>query len=292
MTLPGGSIMGHEFSGEIAATGPGVTGWKEGQKVTALPFISCRTCAACLRGETLQCKNIVTTGLGQNAGGYAEYVKIGTQDTIALPDSVNLVEGALVEPLAVGFHAVEMARLEPGANILIIGAGPVGLSVALFARFLGARNIIVSERSERRAAMAAQMGATDCISADGDVISEYRKHAGGAVPDVIFECVGVPGMIEACINMAPRGGRIVVVGVCSKPDNFMPLVAIMKELNLQFVLAYRKKDFELIVDLLAGDRIDPAPMVTDSVGFEQFPDAFEGLRTPDQQCKIMLNPDG
>ena len=290
MTLPGGSVMGHEFSGEVAAIGPGVTGWKEGQKVTALPFISCGDCGPCLRGETLQCRKIVTTGLGQNAGAYAEYVKVGAHDTIALPASVNLVEGALVEPLAVGFHAVEMARLQPGANVLVVGAGPVGLAVTLFSRFLGARNIIVSEKSARRMEMAGKMGATDCISADGDVISAFRKHSRGAMPDVIFECVGVPGMIQHCVDLAPRGGRIVVVGVCSKPDNFMPLAAIMKEISLQFVLAYRKPDFDLIVDLLARDRIDPTPMVTGAVGFGAFPTAFEALRTPVDHCKVMLDP--
>ena len=290
MTLPAGSVMGHEFAGEVAAIGPDVSGWKEGQLVTALPFISCGGCAACHRGDSLRCTSIISTGLGQNHGAYAEFVRIGTNDTIALPASVNVTEGALIEPLAVGFHAVEMARLSAGANVLILGAGPVGLAVALFARFAGARNIIVSEPSASRAALAAKMGATDAITDRKDIGAQYRKLANGAQPDVIFECVGVPGMIGEAINLAPRGGRIVIVGVCAKPDQFLPLPAIMKELQLQFVLAYRKGDFELIAHLLASDRIDPSPMLTRTVGFDDFPSAFEGLRQPQDQCKIMLDP--
>ncbi len=290
MTLPAGSVMGHEFAGEVAATGPGVTGWKEGQLVTALPFISCGHCAPCHRGDSLHCTKIISTGLGQNPGAYAEFVRVGTNDTIALPASVGVTEGALIEPLAVGFHAVEMARLSAGANILVLGAGPVGLSVALFARFFGARNIIVSEPAPARAALAAKMGATDAITERNDIGGQFRKLANGMPPDVIFECVGVPGMIGEAINLAPRAGRIVIVGVCSKPDQFLPLPAIMKELQLQFVLAYRKRDFELIAHLLASDRIDPAPMLTETVGFDAFPAAFEGLRQPQGQCKIMLDP--
>lgn len=290
MTLPAGSIMGHEFSGEIEAIGRNAgSDWKVGQKVTALPLISCGACAACVRGDGHHCAKMVSIGLGQSSGAYAEYVKVGARDAVLLPASVNLQEGALIEPLAVGYHAVEMAGLRPGANVLILGAGPVGLAVTLFSRFTGARHIIVSERSDGRIAMAARMGATDGVRAGEDVIGQFRKKT-GAVPDVIFECVGVPGMIADCMKMAPRGGKIVVAGVCSKSDTFLPLAGIMKELTLQFVLAYRKRDFDLIAGWMAADRIDAQAMITDTVGFADFPQAFEALRTPSHQCKVMLKP--
>lgn len=291
MTLPGGSIMGHEFSGEVVAVGRNAGAvWKTGQKVTALPVITCGACPPCLRGEIYTCEKASTIGLGQSAGAYAEYVRVGARDSVLLPESVSLQEGALIEPLAVGYHAIEKAEMRPGGNVLIIGAGPVGLAVTLFSRFTGARHIIVSERSPGRAAMAAKFGATDNVDANEDVIAQFRKKT-GTVPDVIFECVGVPGMISDCMKMAPRGGKIVVAGVCSKFDTILPLMGIMKEITLQFVLAYRRRDFDLIAGWLAADRIDALAMVTDTVGFKDFPAAFEALRTPGQQCKVMLKPD-
>lgn len=290
MTLPSGSIMGHEFSGEIAAVGRNAGNWKTGQKVTALPFVSCGACASCIRGDGHHCEKMRTIGLGQISGAYAEYVKVGARDTVLLPASVSLQEGALIEPLAVGYHAVEMSGLRPGENVLVIGAGPVGLAVTLFSRFVGARHIIVSERSDGRAKMAARFGATDCVNANEDVIAQFRQKT-GAMPGIIFECVGVPGMISACMKMAPRGGKVVVAGVCSKPDTILPLMGIMKEITLQFVLAYRKCDFEMIAGWMATDRIDAQAMVTDTVGFADFPQAFEALRTPGHQCKVMLKPD-
>lgn len=291
MTLPGGSIMGHEFSGEIVGVGRGAAGtWKTGQKVAALPVITCGTCPPCLAGEAYTCEKVSTIGLGQSPGAYADYVRVGSRDTVLLPVSVSLQEGALIEPLAVGFHAVEKSDLRPGGSVLVIGAGPVGLAVTLFSRFVGARHIVVSERSPGRAAMAAKFGATEVVDANGDVIGQFRKKT-GTVPDVIFECVGVPGMISDCMKMAPRGGKVVVAGVCSKPDTILPLMGIMKEITLQFVLAYRRRDFDLIAGWIASDRIDALAMVTDTVGFADFPKAFEALRTPSQQCKVMLKPD-
>lgn len=289
-SVPPGSIMGHEFSGEIAAIGRNMDGnWKIGQKVTALPFVSCGACVPCVRGNGHLCEKMRTIGLGQMSGAYAEYVTVGARDTIVLPDSVSLAEGALIEPLAVGYHAVEMSGMRPGANVLIIGAGPVGLAVTLFARFTGARNIIVSERSDSRAAMAARFGATQHVRTGEDPITQFRKYT-GAAPDIIFECVGAPGMIADCMKMAPRGGKILVAGVCSKPDTILPLMGIMKEVTLQFVLAYRKQDFEMIAGWMAAGRIDALAMITDKVGFADFPQAFEALRTPTHQCKVMLEP--
>jgi (R,R)-butanediol dehydrogenase/meso-butanediol dehydrogenase/diacetyl reductase len=175
MTLPGGSVMGHEFSGEIVAVGRNTDGWKVGQKVAAMPVITCGVCPPCVRGEAYACDKVVTVGLGQSSGAYADFVRVGARDTVLLPDSVSLLEGALIEPLEVGYHAVEMSGLRPGGNVLIIGAGPVGLAVTLFSRFVGARHIIVSERSDGRAKMAAKFGATDIVNASEDVMAQFRK---------------------------------------------------------------------------------------------------------------------
>jgi (R,R)-butanediol dehydrogenase/meso-butanediol dehydrogenase/diacetyl reductase len=291
--LPGGTVMGHEFAGEVVEVGPDSKGlWKPGDRLCALPMIGCGRCEPCLRGDPSLCKSMEATGLGQVPGAYAEFVRVGASESLALPESVDFRDGALVEPLAVGLHAVNEAALRSGQNVLVIGAGPVGLAVSLWCRFFGARSVVVSELAEGRRAMAAKFGATDVIDpSSGVVAAEFEKRAGGP-PDVIFECVGVPGLIQQCVMMAPPRSRIVVVGVCTQPDTIIPVLAIVKELTLKFVVAYRKSDFRLTLDMLDRGRIEGRPMITDVVGFEGFADAFEALKHPTTQCKVLLEPSG
>ncbi|MEJ0043047.1 MAG: alcohol dehydrogenase catalytic domain-containing protein [Rhizomicrobium sp.] len=289
MPLPPGAVMGHEFAGEVMEVGKAVTHlWKPGDRVAGFPVICCGEHTPCLnlsgRG---QCAKMVPVGLGASPGGYADYVRIGSGSGYRLPANVSFREGAMVEPLAVGLHAVDMAKLARGATVLVIGAGPVGLATMLWAKFLGARHVIVSEKAEVRKAMAARFGATDAIDPGQPLTPQVEKIAGKA-PDVIFECVGNPGMLMSVMAEAPRGGRIVVAGVCQKPDTIMPLIGIMKELELQFVLGYRPADFDYVIAMIAADRVDVGHMVTDIVDLDGLPAAFEALRKPSHQCKVML----
>lgn len=289
MPLPGGSVMGHEFAGEVMEVGKAVTHlWKPGDRVAGFPVICCGEHTPCINfSQRGTCAKMVSIGLGQSPGGYAEYVRIGSGSGYRLPDSVSFREGAMVEPLAVGLHAVDMAKMARGATVLVIGAGPVGLATMLWAKFLGARHVIVSEKAETRRQMAAKFGATDAIDPSQPLTAQVEKIAGKA-PDIIFECVGVPGLLMNAMAEAPRGGRIVVAGVCQKPDTIMPLMGIMKELEIQFVLGYRPADFDYVIAMIASDRIDVAHMVTDIVDLDGLPAAFEALRKPSHQCKVML----
>ena len=290
MPLALGSVMGHEFAGEVVGVGKAVGDrWKIGDRAAGFPYICCGEHSPCLNFETARgmCGKGISVGLGQSHGAYAEYVRIGASGGYRLPDSVSFREGALVEPLAVGLHAVDMAKMERGATVLVIGAGPVGLSVMLWAKFLGARHVIVSERAENRRAMAAEFGATDAIDPNQPLTEQVQKIAGNG-PSIIFECVGAPGLLNMAMMDAPRGTKIVIAGVCQQPDTIMPLMGIVKELNLQFVLGYRPADFDYVIAMIASGRVDVAPMITDIVGFDALPDAFEALRHPTHQCKVML----
>jgi (R,R)-butanediol dehydrogenase / meso-butanediol dehydrogenase / diacetyl reductase len=290
MPLVLGSVMGHEFAGEIVEVGNAVKGqWTSGRRVAGFPVICCgeqTPCPSLGLGRGL-CGKMLAVGLGQSPGGYAEFVRIGASSAYLIPESVSFREGAMVEPLAVGLHAVDMAKMARGATVLVIGAGPVGLATMLWANFLGARHVIVSERAEVRRQMAAKFGATDVIDANQPLAPQVEKIAGKG-PDVIFECVGVPGLIGQTMMEAPRGCRIVVAGVCQQPDTFMPLMGIVKELELQFVLGYRPADFDYVIAMIASDRIDVGHMVTDIVDLAGLPAAFEALRKPSHQCKVML----
>jgi (R,R)-butanediol dehydrogenase/meso-butanediol dehydrogenase/diacetyl reductase len=290
MPLPAGAIMGHEFAGEVVEVGSAAKGlWKSGDRAAGFPFICCGEHSPCLNfglGRGM-CAKGSPVGLGQMPGAYSEFVRIGAGSGHRLPESVSFREGAMVEPLAVGLHAVDMAKLARGATVLVVGAGPVGLSVMLWANFLGARHVVVSEKAEVRRKMAARFGATDAIDSSQPMTPQVEKIAGRA-PDVIFECVGAPGLIGTTMMEAPRGCRIVVAGVCQQPDTIMPLMGIMKELELQFVLGYRAEDFDYVIAMIASDRVEVAHMVTDIVTLDALPDAFEALRHPSHQCKVML----
>ncbi len=286
-----GRILGHEYVGEIAEVGPEAEGdWQVGDRICALPFIACGRCLPCAAGRFFECANKKVSGV-DDQGGFAEYVTTGCRESILLPDSLDLQTAALVEPLAVGIHAVRIADVKAGSRVMIIGAGPIGLTVALWCRFFGAREVIVSELAQARAELARRMGATAVVQPEPErgaegLLEQFVDTAGGP-PDVIFECVGAPGLLQQCIEMAPYGSKIIPVGVCEQPDAIMPFFGLVKELNIQFAMAYTRDDFETCVAMLADRRIDVAPMITDIVSLDDLPGAFEALKTPTSQCKVL-----
>jgi (R,R)-butanediol dehydrogenase/meso-butanediol dehydrogenase/diacetyl reductase len=259
--------------------------WHEGERVCALPFLGCGRCLACLAGKSFECAEVQLTGL-QVPGGFAEYVTTGEMETLRLPESLALETAALIEPLAVGLHAVRVAGLRAGQRVLITGAGPIGLAVLVWARALGARAVAMSEFAAERRALAARLGADALLDPAQPLAPQFAAAAGGA-PELIFECVGAPGLLAQCVEAAPRHARITMVGVCEQPDSFLPFPALVKELQLRFAIAYTREDFETVIAMLAGGRIDARAMITQVVSLEEMPATFEALRTPTNQCKVL-----
>jgi (R,R)-butanediol dehydrogenase/meso-butanediol dehydrogenase/diacetyl reductase len=280
------SILGHEFCGHVAEVGSGLKDqWEIGDRVTALPFIGCGVCVSCVTGRPFECAQVQLTGMN-SPGGFAEYVKTGASETLKLPDDLAMQSAALIEPLAVGLHAVRIAQLKAGERVLIIGGGPVGLAVSLWCQFFGARDVLVSEMAEQRLALATQLGATGTLTPGATLGEEFGDVSGGA-PDVIFECVGAPGLLQETIEIAPRRSRIVPVGVCEQPDTIVPVLALVKELRLYFAIAYNRDDIETVIAMLGQHRIDATAMITDVVKLDEMPAAFEALRSPTTQCKVL-----
>jgi len=281
-----GLVLGHEFVGTIEALGDGVTGsWAVGEAVCALPFIACAACEACLAGRPFECATQKIIGL-DIPGGFAEYVVTGAAETLKLPPGLSLDSAVLTEPLAVGWHAVSEAKTTAADTVLVMGAGPIGLAVILWCRYVGVKSIIVIEGKPARAQMAKGFGATQLLNPDQDIVAELavlKLH-----PSVVFECTGVPGLIQKGIELAAPRGRVIVVGLFDGEDRFVPQLALVKQLQLIFTIAYTRDDFLNVIEALASGRIDPSPMITRVVSLDDMPGAFESLRDTGSDCKIVV----
>ena len=284
MTYPEGSIPGHEFAGEIVAKGSAVQGLKIGDLVAAQPITGCGQCAACLVGEPKHCPQML--GIGS---AFAEFTRAGWRECIKLPAGLSLSDGALIEPLAVGLHGVAMAQLRPGATVLVVGAGPIGLSAAFWARRLGASRVAVMARTRRHEEHARQMGATHFVTATEDTPGDVARALGGA-PEVVLECVGLPGMIDLSMRSVARKGTVVALGFCSVTDHIGPADFLFKELKLVYANTYSTREFQIVADALDAGAVEPRSMVTQTVSFDALPETFESLRTGSTQCKVMLDP--
>lgn len=286
--LPPDSIMGHEFSGEVAELGSGVTGWREGERVVSLPYASCGTCPACVAGDSMRCPSLRGIGLGQLPGAYAEFVRADPKNLLRIPDGVSFRTAALVEPLAVGLRGVRRSRLAPGGSCVIMGAGPIGLVTLLWARQQGAATVVVSEMAAGRAQLAQRLGAAAVVNpSDGDPAAVLKERS-GAEAALIFECVGVKGTLNAALTMAGTRGEVIVLGVCTDMDEIFPLAAILKELEVKFILGYTPEEFAMALGALADGSIDVQPLITDVIDLAELPATFQRLTRPSTQAKVLL----
>jgi len=280
--MPPGSVLGHEFCGDVVAVGTDARDrWREGQLVAALPIVACGRCRWCLADEPLHCERVDLLGVGGSAGAFAEYVRVGADQSVLLDESVG-DHGAIVEPLAVGLHTVEAAQIRTGDRVLVIGGGNVGAAVTFWCRRLGAAEVVVSDPVASRREAAGLWGATDAHDP-----AEGRPHPGF---DVVIECVGAPGLIQAAIDATAVHGRVVVAGVCTAPDAVVPLTAIMKEVDVRFAVYYRGREFAAAASVLNGGAFDADAFVTGAVGLGGVSGAFARLLAGSDERKVLVRP--
>jgi (R,R)-butanediol dehydrogenase/meso-butanediol dehydrogenase/diacetyl reductase len=282
--LPPGTVLGHEYAGEIVAVGKATERLRVGDRVAVSPHYGCGKCATCLAGEPVWCSRMRLDG-----GGYGEFSLAAERQAVRLPATVSLEDGALVEPLAVGLHGINISGMRPGARVLVIGAGPIGLAVVFWAKRLGAGRIAVTAGSTRRAELALTMGATDFVAPDDDPVGSVNRALGGA-PDIVYECVGVPGMIARSIEHVRTKGTVVVLGLCAQQEAFVPFAAVAKEVRIQTSAFFTHHDYRFAVDVLDRGALEPHAMITDTVSLVELPAAFEALRQRSHQCKVMVRP--
>ena len=286
-----GNVLGHEYAGTVVEVGPGVSGWKVGDRLVALPAKPCGACPACIAGAPQACSAIVAQGFDPRMpGAYAEYATCMAGLAMKIPDGLSDNDAATIEPLAVGLGAWKAASVPPGADVLIIGAGIIGLSVAKWARFFGAGDVGISERVPARLARARRIGAGVVIDATqhADAVAEFKRQT-GRTPTVIFECVGRP-MLEHLIAIAPQGAQLVMAGTGMQPESFTVVSAALKRLRMTFPLAYTADDFPFVQRMIAAGRIAVDGLVTATVSLDDAPAMFELLGQPNDHCKVLITP--
>ena len=271
-------VMGHEFAARVLDVGDNVGNCSPGDVVVSLPIV-------------MDAGGIHAVGYSNDyPGGYAERLVLSDMLTMQVPDGLDPRLAALTEPMAVGLHAVEMSRVDPRHAAVVLGCGPVGLAVIAALRLAGVETIVAADFSAARRRLATTMGATEVVDpSDEPAVAAWRR-VDGRRPLVVFEAVGVPGMLDAAMVDAPRGSQILVVGVCMLPDTIRPMIAVGKELALQFVLGYDPVQFRTTLDRIADGELDVSPMITGEVGLDGVPDAFEALADPDAHAKILVVP--
>jgi threonine dehydrogenase-like Zn-dependent dehydrogenase len=283
--FPAESVLGHEFAGEVVAIGAGVERYKLGDTAAGLAVAGCGRCASCIAGDPMWCEK----GLIPAMGGFGQYTRVRALAAIKLPATLSLEDGALVEPLAVGLHGVTLAALGPGARVLILGSGSIGLGAAFWARRFGATHVLVASRSARSRDHAMRMGAS-CFEEFGEEFPRRVSAALGGAPDVVFECIGVPGMLGMAVDVVRPRGTIVLLGNCMLPDTLVPSLILFKQVRLQGSMVYSRREFEITADALDAGAIEPRSMITDTVPLAALPAAFEALRRPTYQCKTLVEP--
>jgi threonine dehydrogenase-like Zn-dependent dehydrogenase len=290
-------VFGHEFCCEVVEYGPRTPArLKPGTLVCSIP--------ATLLGETVQNIGYSNT----IAGGFAQFMPLADRLLLPVPNGLPPAGAALTEPLAVGWHAVQQARLTPQDVPLVVGCGPVGLAVIAGLAVKNVHPIIAADFSPARRALALKVGADIVVDpAEGSPYETWQQAATpeGYVgtryaqlfgigpkqrPAVIFECVGIPGMIGRIMESAPAGARIVVVGVCMETDRIEPFFGILKQLNIQFVLAYTAQEFAESLHFIAEGKVDVMPLVTGTVGLDGVGEAFAELANPERHAKVMVDP--
>jgi (R,R)-butanediol dehydrogenase/meso-butanediol dehydrogenase/diacetyl reductase len=222
-------------------------------------------------------------------GGYAEFAIATERQCRKLPSTTSLEDGALVEPLAVALHGVMLSGLAPGARVLVMGAGPIGLGTAFWARRRGAAKVAVLDLTTLQSGLAQTMGATAFVTANDDPIAKVNAALGGP-PDVVFECVGRPGIIAQAIEHLRPRGTIVMLGLCTAEDAFIPFRAVSKEARLLTSAFFTMGEYQAALAALDGGEAPPHAMITDTVALTAMPAAFEALRRRTAQCKVMVKP--
>ncbi len=291
---PKGLVMGHEFCGIV--TNPGSRDdLKVGDRVTALPISPCGHCHACRTGNPQYCAETWTYAAGlavTNPGGLAPKMKVRPDMVIKVPDEMSDEEVAMVEPTAVGLHAVHLANIQVGDKVLVVGGGIIGLVSAMLAKKEGASYVALSETNEKRGHKAVELGVVDEFfnATDQNFLQNSMAKTEDGY-DVVIDCSGNAPAVTSAIMTARPGGMVVLVGVSNTPITIPTVVAVLKEVALQGAIAYTKEEFITCIDSIASKQIDVMKFMTKIITLDEVQEAYEDLTSGNtDQIKILVDP--
>lgn len=283
---PKGLVMGHEFCGKVIEPADRED-LKVGDRVTALPISPCGHCEACESENPQYCKETWSHAVGlslDNPGGLASKLSVRSDMVLKVPDNVSDEEAAMVEPAAVGLHAVNLANIKKGDNVLVIGAGVIGLMSAMFAKKAGANIVAISETNRKRIEKGIEINAADEFIYAED-LNKYNDF------DVVIECCGNAAAVSSALTIVKPGGTVVLVGVATGPITIPTVLAVMKELTVKGAIAYTKDEFKECLHLMEMKEIDVLKFLSEIVGLKDVQASYEKLTSGNSDAiKIMVDP--
>jgi (R,R)-butanediol dehydrogenase / meso-butanediol dehydrogenase / diacetyl reductase len=278
--------MGHEFSGVIQEI-RGESSFAAGDRVVIEPTLSCGGCEACMAGQFHVCKTLKLIGIDHN-GGFAEYAAVPIHRLHRIPDELSDIHAAVTEPVAVAIHTVRRSNLKVGDNVVILGAGPIGLLTALVARQAGAGQIIISDISPYRLEKAKQLGFTALDAKHVNITEEVVRLTSGVGADVVFEVAGNQITAKQMIETVKIQGQIVVVSVY-KQAPIIDLAAMhFREISLTTTRCYTKADFKKAIQLMRDGTIDVSPIISHELPLQQIAEGFKLMEDSDISLKVLF----
>ncbi len=280
-------IPGHEFSAEIVSVPENDKGLKAGDVITCNPYFNCGGCYACKRGIVNACYDNQTMGV-QRDGSFQEYITMPVERLID-GKGLSAKELALIEPFSISCHALSRAEIKEGDNLLIMGAGPIGLFAMIKAKAMGAR-VMIADMLESRLNLAKEYGADMIVNVkEKDLHESALEFTGGNGFDVCVEACGAPETFLSCIDEASHGANIILIGNGKRNTDFLHSIILKKELNIFGSRNAFTKDFEELIDLVASGKVDVMKMVSGIYKKEDAQEAFERLKNNDGSlCKLLI----
>jgi 2-desacetyl-2-hydroxyethyl bacteriochlorophyllide A dehydrogenase len=281
---------GHEVVGVVAARGAGVDTIEVGQRVTVEPDLPCWDCKQCRRGMENLCENLQFFGCGHAQGGLADYFTIPANRVHVIPDALDYRTAALIEPMSTPVHAVRIAGDVTDKAIVIIGAGTIGLLLLAVVRAHGAKRIVITDPLPDKRALAIRLGADIALdAASGDVVAQTRAALGESA-DVVFDCVGVTSTARDAIEMASKGGTVVIVGVPTG-DVAIPLPIVQDhQIRIQGSATYLPEDYAESIRLLVDREVNVDDIVTAVLPLARVADAY-ALSSGGHHVKVLVGVD-
>jgi (R,R)-butanediol dehydrogenase / meso-butanediol dehydrogenase / diacetyl reductase len=288
--LPAGHVLGHEFTGVVAALGPGVRGWNAGDRVAVLPMVACGDCYACRTGHPNLCDKGIDCGPGiGRQGGYAESVAVPVAMLRRLPETVSAADGALIEPLAVAIRAIRLSGATQREPVCVLGAGPIGALTVAALRAKGFGRVAVVEPAPGRRAVAERLG-VPAVAPD-DAIAGIPPLLGDEPPTVVIDCTGHPQGTPLAIELLPPAGRLVIAGLPDDPVPVSLATLAVKEITVRGSLCYSDDDFAEALGHIAAGRIPCHHIITRIARLDEAPSCFADLSgSLTEQVKVLLQP--